>query len=137
MDVVELQLIDTFVEGLGCNATLKMKILRDNPDTMQGASATATKEQNLRARANLLSHYHSPYKSDRKEEPMEIDHYRPLRCFKCQKTDHLSKPCKNVRILYDAKRKNPNIICSGCGREGHIPQGVEIKEYKKIFQLIK
>ena len=87
---------------------------------MQGAIATATKEQNLRARANLSSHYHSPYKSDRKEESMEIDHYRPLRCFKCKKTGHLSETCRNVHILNDAKRKNPNIICWGCGQEGHI-----------------
>ena len=119
-DVVERQLIDTFVDGLVGNDALKMKILRDNPDTLQGAIATATKEQNLRARANLSSHYHSPYKSDRKEEPMEIDHYRPLRCFKCKKTGHSSKTCRNVHLLNDAKRKNPNIICWGCGQEGHI-----------------
>ena len=83
-----------------------MQILRDNPDTLQGAIATATKEQNLRARANLSSHYHShSLSSDRNEEPMEIDHYRPLRCFKCKKTGHSSKTCRNVPILNDAKRK--------------------------------
>ena len=57
---------------LGWQCCLKMKILSDNPDTLQGAIATATKEQNLRTRANLSSHYHSPYKSERKEEPMEL-----------------------------------------------------------------
>ena len=34
-DVVERQLIDTFVDGLVGNDALKMKILRDNPDTLQ------------------------------------------------------------------------------------------------------
>ena len=53
-DVVERQLINTFVDGLVGNVALKMKILRDNPDTLQGVIATATKEQNLRARASLL-----------------------------------------------------------------------------------
>ena len=57
-----------FMDGLVGNDALKMKILLDNP------AATATKEQNLRARANISSHYHSPYKSERKEEPMESDH---------------------------------------------------------------
>ena len=52
-DVVEPQLIDTFVDGLVGNDALKMKILCDNPDTLLGAIAIATKEQNLRARANL------------------------------------------------------------------------------------
>ena len=73
------------MDGLVGNDALKMKILRDNPDTLQGGIATATKEQYLRARAYLSLHYHSPYKSDRKEEPMVIDNYRPLRCFKCKK----------------------------------------------------
>ena len=96
-DVVEQQLIDTFVDSLVGNDALKMKILRNNPDTLQGAIAFATKEQNLRARANLSPLYHSPYKLDRKEEPIEIDHYRPLRCFKCKKTGHSSKICRNVQ----------------------------------------
>ena len=54
-DVVEPQLIDTFVDGFVGNDALKMKILRDNPDTgtLLGANVIATKEQNLRTRANL------------------------------------------------------------------------------------
>ena len=51
--VVKRQLIDTFVDGLVGNDASKMKILRDNPDTLQGAITIATKEQSLRARANL------------------------------------------------------------------------------------
>ena len=41
---MERQLIDIFVDGL-TNDQLKMKILRDQPDTLQGAVATCTNEQ--------------------------------------------------------------------------------------------
>ena len=50
---MERHLTDKFVDGLVNNDQLKMKILRDNPDTLQGAISIATKEQNLRARVNL------------------------------------------------------------------------------------
>ena len=46
-DAVERQLTDIFVDGL-INDQLKMKILREQPNTLQGAVTTATNEQNLR-----------------------------------------------------------------------------------------
>lgn len=121
-DAVERQLIDTFVDGLVNNDALKMKILRDNPNTLQGAITIATKEQNLRARVNLSTNFNWHNKSERKEEPMEVDHYRPLRCFKCKKTGHLSKACRNVHVLNDTGvgQRKRNIVCWGCGKQGHI-----------------
>ena len=49
---VERQLIDIFVDGL-VNDQLKMKILRDQPDTLQGAVGVAVNEQNLRKRVEM------------------------------------------------------------------------------------
>ena len=49
-----------------------MKRLRDYSDTLQGAISIATNEQNLRARVNLSISFHSPYKSERREEPCII-----------------------------------------------------------------
>ena len=43
---------DIFVDGL-TNDQLKMKILRDQPDTLQAAVGMATNEQDLRARVQL------------------------------------------------------------------------------------
>ena len=123
-NAVERQLIDTFVDGLVNNDQLKMKILRDNPDTLQGAISIATKEQNLRARVNLSSSFHPPYKSERREELMEVDHYRPVKCFKCRKTGHTKKNCKNVNSVDDktgaSDIKRFKGRCWGCGKEGHI-----------------
>ena len=66
-DAVERQLIDIFVDGL-TNDKLKMKILREQPNTLQGAVATATNEQNLRARVQMS------HKGSNVPTPMEVDH---------------------------------------------------------------
>ena len=66
--MVEQQLIETFVDGIS-NDQLKLKILRDRPNTLRGAISIATNEQNLRARV-ALSH------SVRNEQPMEVGHSR-------------------------------------------------------------
>ena len=100
-NTVERQLIHTFADGLVNNEQLKLKILRDNPDTLQGAISFATKEQNLRARVNFSSSFHPPYKSERRDEPLELDHYRPLKCHKCHELGHTKKNCKSVNSSDD------------------------------------
>ena len=47
-DAIDCQLIDLFVDGLK-NNQLRLKILRDHPNTLQAAVGVATNEQNLRA----------------------------------------------------------------------------------------
>ena len=32
---------------------------------------------------------------------MEVDHYRPLKCYKCHKTGHTKKNCKSINSLDD------------------------------------
>ena len=104
-DAVERQLIDIFVDGL-TNDQLKMKILREEPNTLQGAVATATNEQNLRARVQM-SHQGSNVPT-----PMEADHSQgqqykfnrfkkinstqnmPSRCWTCGQMGHISRDCR-------------------------------------------
>ena len=61
-------MIDIFVDGL-LNDHLKMKILRDQPYTLQGAVATCTNEQNLRTRVQM-----SHQASNSTHTSMKVDH---------------------------------------------------------------
>ena len=72
--VMEQQLIGFFIDGLVSNA-IKMKILRESPNTFQDAIKIATAEQNLINRFNLRVHGHGF--SGQNPEPMEVDHSRP------------------------------------------------------------
>ena len=93
-----------------------MKILRDQPATLQGAVAVATNEQNLRARVQMS--HHSGYTSAQnthhaQHTPMEVDHSRgqrfknrlrfnkvnssteaQARCWRCSQIGHISRECK-------------------------------------------
>ena len=87
---IEKQLVGCFVDGL-VHDYLKMRVMRENPATLQAAVASAMSEQNLRKRFNLrigrvtdsnVCHI----------EPMDIDHLRPTKhCFKCNKLGHYAK----------------------------------------------
>ena len=105
-NAVERQLIDIFVDGL-TNDQFKMKILREQPNTLQGAVATATNEQNLKARVQM-SHQGSNTPTS-----MEVDHSRgqqykfnrfkkinstqnrPSRCWTCGQMGHISRDCRS------------------------------------------
>ena len=111
-DAIEKQLIDIFIDGL-LNDQLKLKILRDQPDTLQGAVAIFTSEQNLRTRVQMSHH-----DSNNNHTPMEVDHsrgqrfkfknkfnrvnstfntetQRQIRCWHCGMLGHISRDCKN------------------------------------------
>lgn len=114
---VERQLIDIFVDGL-TNDQLKLKILRDQPPTLQGAIGIATNEQNLRARVQLSHNTQanfSPHTRDT-HTPMEVDHSRGQR-FKFQNQTRY----KSVNSTVNAQNRNKRQIrCWNCGQEGHI-----------------
>ena len=79
---IETQLVGFSVDGL-VHDYLKMRVMRENPATLQAAVASAMSDQTLRKRFNLrigrvtdsnVCHI----------ESMKIDHLRPTKhCFKC------------------------------------------------------
>ena len=113
----ERQLIDIFVDGL-LNDQLKMKIFRDQPDTLQGAVVIATNEQNLRARVQLSHSY-----TTAKETPMEIDHSRG------QKFRYKNR-FNRINSAENTQSRRP-VRCWNCGQEGHISRECRKKEQNR------
>ena len=115
-NAVERQLIDIFVDGLQ-NDQLKMKILRDLPDMLQGAVVIATTEQNLRNRVQLS------HNTTQKETPMEIDHSRG------QKFRYKNR-FNRINSAENTQSRRP-VRCWNCGQEGHISRECRKKEQNR------
>ena len=120
---VQRQLIDTFVDGLA-EDSLKLKVLRENPNTLEAAVTAATNEQNLRKRFNLRTRSQHVLN----DNSMEVDHYRPAqRCFKCHKIGHKSRDCRSKRQVHavvnaSAPMENDRkkeMLCWYCNKKGH------------------
>ncbi|XP_033726166.1 uncharacterized protein LOC117315870 [Pecten maximus] len=91
---IDRQLVGFFTKGLHQNY-LRMKVMRDNPATLNDALAVARREENLRKRFNLQSVGNS-YGADG-EQPIEVDHLRGNRCFKCNKPGHKARDSRGGR----------------------------------------
>ena len=118
-----------FIDGLW-DYHLKAKILRENPATFRAAVMCAANEQNVQDRIQLRLGkparekervgVFQGYRGEpvRREEPMEVGHMHPLRCFKCG-GPHKARDCREPGALPagDAPRekKNRSVQCWECG----------------------
>jgi len=87
---VQRQIIGYFTDGL-CYDYLQVKIMRENPTTLQAAITLAVTEQNVRKRFQMRSGRdygsQSHQSTGQFKESMEVDHLKPMRkCQYCQKS---------------------------------------------------
>lgn len=101
--VIETHLCGIFVDGLYSDR-LRLKVMRDNPNTMTAAINSARLEFTLKQRFQLRTgrDYFAPQSF--RGEPMEIDHYRP----------------KHQKVSAVEVRYNKEIVCRNCRNKGHI-----------------
>lgn len=126
-EVIQRQLIGYFIDGL-LQDFMKMKVMRENPNTFNDALRVATTEQNLRRRFQLRTGHLS--QDIREETPMEVDHLRPRnKCFYCKRQGHSLKDCRlrgqnlgkvSVAQSQPQTQNKGVVICFKCGKAGHI-----------------
>ena len=81
VNAADEQLIGFFIDGLQYDY-MKMKVMRDNPATLQNAIQVANTEQNLRRRFDLRAGNQPQAAHYSNDEPMDVSHARVnLRCF--------------------------------------------------------
>ncbi|XP_062620135.1 uncharacterized protein LOC134281720 [Saccostrea cucullata] len=123
MRVTENQLVGFFVDGLYSDR-LKIKVMRDNPATMQDAINSARAEFNLQQRFQLRTgrNYFAP--ATFTGEPMEVDHYRYKRG---NRHNEGQRPRQFVKKTYtpkkvlavETKRPRSEVVCWTCNKRGH------------------
>ena len=98
--IIQSQLVNFFINGLSQDY-LKMKILRENNQTLAQAVSTAMAEQNFRKKFDLRrgKGERQDFISDNfNHEPMEVDHYRAEnKCSYCKRFGHKIKHCRDLR----------------------------------------
>ena len=137
---IEQQLINFFIDGLNTDG-LKLKIMRENPATLQAAIALAMTEQNLYKRFDLRTGRRpfQRYVRTDEHEPMDVSQLRPprQRCYKCQRFGHFQHECKQgkkqVRAVKGEDKFWDYIVCYRCGRRGHFQRDCRFDRGKELI----
>ena len=110
--IVQLQLVNFFINGL-YQDYLRMKIMRENPQTLAQAVNSAMAETQLRRKFDLKKNN----SNERNITPMDISHYREIgvKCNNCNRFGHKAKYCR------DKTKFHVNTVSSRA--ELHVPRG--------------
>ena len=120
-----------------------MKVMRENPATLQAAITAATNGQNSRKRFDLRSGNNSFRDSSyggstqHGDEPMAVDHLRPrIRRYHCHGTRHRAKNCRIKQQQANAVCAELNrtpVVCRNCQKSGFLARDCKSKKGKRPF----
>ncbi|XP_062587952.1 uncharacterized protein LOC134249630 [Saccostrea cucullata] len=136
--VTEGKLVGFFVDGLYSDR-LKLKVMRDNPRTMQEAINSARAEHNLQQRFQLRTGRTYFVPPSNTGEPMEIDHYRQRRDKRRENFDRpkirqydKDKVAPKKVFVIDQTAQKREIVCWTCNRKGHISRDCPTRKVEAI-----
>ncbi|CAC5357900.1 unnamed protein product [Mytilus coruscus] len=112
--IVQLQLVNFFINGL-YQDYLRMKIMRENPQTLAQAVNSAMVETQLRRKFDLKK----SNGNERNITPMDISHFREIgvKCNYCNRFGHKAKYCRDNKAKFHV-----NTVSSSA--KLHVPEGI-------------
>ena len=146
--IVQIQLVNYFIDGLA-EDSMRMKLLRDQPSSLDAALKRAMDEQNLRRRFEIRTNKTfraervAPH-TQREETPMGTDHVRPKHCTVCNRKGHTAVTCfrkqtnavdkghmyqRDRPLHHNNDRSGTKRLCYFCQSDSHLIGNCEA--YKK------
>lgn len=140
----ESHLVGIFVDGL-INDFIRMKVLRDRPNTLQSAAEIATDEQNLQLRFIRGKPRGQPAVRP-EEEDMEVDAAKKAKvtCYRCLKPGHKASECHTKVVAATScvkckctcnegnKDSSEGRACFYCKEVGHLIKDCPKLQAKKL-----
>ena len=132
--LAQRQLVNYFIDGLR-DRSVRLKIMRHNPENLSDALKVARDEINLIKRFELCSRRFDRDTGVRlnqnEVEPMDVSQIRTRSCHKCGRMGHLARNCnqnKHInRQTVNAINQRPLLKCYECGSTAHLIRHCPIK----------